>query len=960
LCSRSNFDIITLLDWYSMFKKHLHMLVLCLIGHCCWASDESAKYALTTKWLSYAGGESYTDEIYALATDSSTNLYFGGVLGSGYFLIPEGSGATYQNLLSETPGPDSAYVAKTDKDGTLLWVSSLDYDYGGATYGLASKDSSTYVVGTVKNWAEAYDDEANYLGFLPWDDAIVLKLNATNGTVVWSNTLSTLSGSNHYNTTNSFKSVAVDDSGSVYAVGYTTMTNLSAFSSASGGKDALVVKYSSAGDLLWVRYLGGANNEEANAVSIGPDGLYVSGTTQSPGSWITRGNTNLPSIFNRCGFLSKIDFNGTNVLYTLVLGGTANDEILSMQSTSNTIFLAGTTSSTNFCAANQLNLPGLNGDGFVLKLTDLGSTCQTNWFRFVGTNSIDTVRSLILMDSNRVVVCGSTGTGGWLPETDEISRPYSGGIDGFIVQLDRQSGGPKWSTYMGASSNETAYALAANGTSLFVGGRTGSSGWEMFGGFQDEWSSFREGDLAGDTGFVGRWSQEPGVPPIITNDLSDVTVHEGSSVSFVVRAQSMPSAKYYWVTNGVPVGGTPTNRFVIASALPSHNDTTYQCIASNVFGAATSSVARLTVIANGTLSVLLSPESAVTAGAEWQLTGGVWRVSGTTNLYPGTYTIAFSNLSHVGWTTPVTRDVVIVSSQTTTVSAVYTAPVATAVRTVTSWTNVALAVSCPPSVTSWTLVENLPTNAIPAAYGTGGWNETAHTLTFTGTGTPTLTYTTLLSINGNYSVSGVITSMPINVTVPTGTNMISRGDFLRKIVGTNVWIYMFAPTNPEDWVLTENLGSGLSPSNISLPGPGTWNSTLKRIRWSGLSMVGEGLVLSYTVSGVEGTSNTLSGTCNLIDQEVIKTIYGDSVVIIPLPPPAPPPPPTILSFVFNGTSASLTFTSVVSQAYMVVTNANLAVTNGWQNCLPATGQGATTTVEVPVLNPQLFYRVKVE
>jgi hypothetical protein len=79
-----------------------------------------------------------------------------------------------------------------------------------------------------------------------------------------------------------------------------------------------------------------------------------------------------------------------------------------------------------------------------------------------------------------------------------------------------------------------------------------------------------------------------------------------------------------------------------------------------------------------------------------------------------------------------------------------------------------------------------------------------------------------------------------------------------------------------------------------------------------------------------------------------------------MPPSVPPPPPTILSFTFNGVSGSLTFTSVVDQAYMVLTNANIAVTNGWKNCVPATGQGSITTIPVPVIEPQLFYRVKSE
>jgi hypothetical protein len=937
-------------------KKILHIALLFLLGHCCYASDESALYALTTKWLSFAGGDSYTDEIYSMAADSSTNLYFGGVLGAGYFFFPEGSSLTQQNLLGE-PGYGSAYAAKTDKDGALLWVSTMDYGYGGAAYGLSSTGGAVFVVGTAVNFAHAYDAGTNYLGFLPWDDAFLLKLNASDGTVVWSNNLSALSGGNHYNTTNGFKAVAVDASGSVYAVGYTTMTNLSAFSSAAGSKDVLVVKFDATGEKLWTRYLGGVYDDVATAVSIGPDGLYVSGTTQSPGSWITRGNSSLPSLLNRCGFLSKIDFNGTNVLYTLVLGGSSSDEIFAMQSVSNTIFLAGITASTNFCSANQLNQSGGNGDGFVLKVTDVGSTCQTNWFRYVGTNSIDTIRSLTLMDSNRIVVCGSSGAGGWLPESDEISRPYVGAKDGFILQLDRQSGAPKWSTYLGGASNETAYALASIGTTLFVGGRTGSSGWEMFGGFQDLWSSLRFGATDGETGFVGKWSQEPGVPPIITNDISDVTVHEGQSVSFTVRAQSMPSAKYYWLTNGVPVGGTPTNRFAIASALPGDNNTTYQCIASNIFGSATSSVARLTVIANGYLDVSLAPQSAIDAGAKWQLTGGVWRATGSIAVYPGTYTVAFSNLTHVGWTTPAARDVVIVSSQTTTVSAAYTAPVATAVRTVTSWTNVSLTVTCPPSVTNWTLVENLPVYATPIAYGTGAWDVTTHTLIYTGSGASTFTYTTLLSTNNNFEISGVITSMPINVTMSTGTNIVSRGDFLRKVIGTNVWIYMFAPTNTTTWILNDEIYGPLEPCNIS---PDNWyfdEFGIINIEWSERSK-GAGKIFTYSLFGSAGSTASISGTCSYSGK--IYPIFGDSVVTILQPQPEPPPPPTILSFSFNGTNVWLTFTSKVSQAYMVVTNANLSVTNGWQNCKPVIGLDGITPVEVPVAPPQLFYRVKIE
>lgn len=884
-----------------MFNKIRHIIALCMAGFCCFGSDESIQYALKAKWLSFAGGSIDPDAVYALSMDARTNVYFGGVLGVAFLENHDGVDTLDQLLLS---GGGSGFVSKVDKDGVLQWASTLDYGFGGASYGLVSTNNVVYSAGLVNNQADVYvNEEVGYVTYT-WTDAILSCLSDVDGGWTWSQDLSSVSGSNHYNTTNAYKAVATDAYGYIYAVGYTTITNLSSFSSNAyaGGKDAVVVKYTPDGDLVWIRYLGGANADEANAVSVGQGGLYVSGTTHSPGNWITLGNKNLPSAGNACGFLSKLDFSG-NVNYTTVLGGTAHDEILSMQATSNMIFLAGITESTNFCNLHKLNQPGGSRDGFVLKLTDYGSTYQTNWFRYVGTNTLDAVRALALMESDRVVVCGSTEKGGWMPEQNEFSKPYTGGTDGFILQLDRQTGVPFWSTYVGAESNDVACALATHGTSVFLGGTTGSMGWEMFSGFQDTWSEFRVDFLYSETGFLGRWSQEPGVPPVITNDISDVTVHEGGQASFHIEAQGKPAPKYLWLTNGVPVGGVPTNYYVVASALPSDNATTYQCIASNVFGCSTSRVAHLTVIPNGVLNVSLLPAPAVAEGATWQLTGGVWRTSEAIALYPGTYTVTFTNL--LDWTTPATRQVVIESSKTTTVVAVYGAPVASAVRTVSNWTNVSLTVTCLSGMKMWTLVEQIPTNATPAYYGYGIWNQASRTLTYTGTVSSTVSYKVLLGSAGNYEVSGCITSMPINLTMPvTGDYLFARGDCLRKIVGTNVWIYMFAPTNNRPWTVEEDLsGTNLEAFNWSAGG----DSMDGYVYWSGTTKAA-GLVHSYSLRGPEGSTNIIRGDVSVQRPNTNYTIYGDSMIIIPKTSKA-----TILYFTWNEHPAFSNLASVVSQ-----------------------------------------------
>lgn len=73
----------------------------------------------------------------------------------------------------------------------------------------------------------------------------------------------------------------------------------------------------------------------------------------------------------------------------------------------------------------------------------------------------------------------------------------------------------------------------------------------------------------------------------------------------------------------------------------------------------------------GNLQVSLSPAGAVSAGAQWQLDGGVFQNSGVTltNLAAGSHTLSFANV--VGWTAPTNQTILIASNQTTRIAAIY-------------------------------------------------------------------------------------------------------------------------------------------------------------------------------------------------------------------------------------------------------------------------------------------------
>ncbi len=83
--------------------------------------------------------------------------------------------------------------------------------------------------------------------------------------------------------------------------------------------------------------------------------------------------------------------------------------------------------------------------------------------------------------------------------------------------------------------------------------------------------------------------------------------------------------------------------------------------------------AELSADETSSLTVTISPATAVSAGAQWQIDGGEWQDSGSTvsDLSVGNHTVTFSSVS--GWTAPSEQTVtIIVSGQTVTVSETYT------------------------------------------------------------------------------------------------------------------------------------------------------------------------------------------------------------------------------------------------------------------------------------------------
>jgi hypothetical protein len=896
-----------------------------------------------------------SDGVYALATDSATNSYIGGVLALGEIQSDPVIAAT--EPYGYIGGAQDAFVAKLTPSNSLAWYICLGgYDKDCVTGLATGPNESLYAVGLSERYnlpPEAEADQDSGINACLWS------IGRTTG----ANTLLVSVGD--VNLTNGFNAVAVDTNGYIYAVGYTSQSNLAQNVSGyslngtnygtqlKGGSDACVLKVAPNGAIVWFHYLGGTNDDAATACAVTPDGsVYVGGETRSPG-WVSTAS-GTPGPANKDGFVVKLNASGAHVWSTF-FSGSGNDAIaaLSLNPATGTLLVGGTAAASDFLAATaRLNAHAGGNDGFVVKLTDNGSTFTNAWCRFLGGGGADRVSALAALSDGLALVGGATRSGGWLAQSG--SSVFRGAQDGFLCSLD-SAGELMASTYMGGASNDEVRALAPAPGAVLAAGSTCSDGW-ISGGFWTEWNKIDDAEAGIDVGFVGKWISEPGAPPAITGEPDDLTVQEGQPATFLVTATGYEPMTYRWYRNGVPATGLTSNAYVIAAAAATNNNDTYSCLVSNIFGGALSRAARLTVIPKGTLAVTLAPAAAVAQGARWRLgSGATWFASGeSTNLPAGTYSVVFTNLT--GWSAPATlASVQVASGATTATSGVYTAVLPAAERTVTG-TNVTVMVRAPAGLSTWTLVENLAPGLTPTSWTAGGdWNSGARTLTFTGVEatTNTLSYTVSCPSSGVYAVSGAVTPQPANISVAvTGDAAVIRANFIRKVTGRTVSITVTQPLSNVRWHVYEYPPETLA-FTITAGETLVFESDVGYIDWT---KRGTGEIVSYEVTGAPGTY-ILAGE-GLIGAAA-EPIFGDSVLVIPEVPPPQVPPPDILSFAPVSGAYSLTFTSVVNQAYMILTNATLSVTNGWADCLPVTGGDGVTVRQVPAAAPQLFYRVRV-
>lgn len=161
-------------------------------------------------------------------------------------------------------------------------------------------------------------------------------------------------------------------------------------------------------------------------------------------------------------------------------GGTSSATALAVD-TAGMVYVAGYTDAADFPVAASVLPRGGGVDGVVLKLDP--STGRLIWANYIGGSGDDRVLALAAAPDGGVYAAGST-TSVNFPLAGSTATSHRGGMDAFVLKFTANGLSLQFSGYLGGTQSDSAMALAATSSGLWVGGQTSSTNFPVLGAVQ--------------------------------------------------------------------------------------------------------------------------------------------------------------------------------------------------------------------------------------------------------------------------------------------------------------------------------------------------------------------------------------------------------------------------------------------------------------------------------------------
>lgn len=354
--------------------------------------------------------------------------------------------------------------------------------------------------------------------------------------------------------------IAVDPAGNSYVTGAVAsvdfpVANALPGAPGAGSLDAFVTVFNASGaELLYSTYFGGGGADIGWGVRVDASGVYVAGSTTSPDFPVVGGFQ--PAFAGGAdegdAFLVKLSPSGGNLIYSTLLGGTADDGCRALAiDGAGDAYLGGFTNSTNFpttSGATQRTLRG-SGDGWAAKLSASGSVLSWSTY-FGGTSAPDVIDDVAVDAAGSLFTAGYTASAD-LPASGGFQRFHGGGaLDGFVATLGAD-GSFTACTYLGGEASDGCRRVALD-----------SVGRPCVGGFSLSFAFPRLNDLQG--GFDGGTGTGDGFVAQLDASLASLvfSTYLGGEADDDVQGLAVAPDGSFYVT-----GNTTSPDFPVADAI---------------------------------------------------------------------------------------------------------------------------------------------------------------------------------------------------------------------------------------------------------------------------------------------------------------------------------------------------------------------------------------------------------
>lgn len=401
---------------------------------------------------------------------SSVVDVYGNIYTLGHFSGTIDADPGVESFFLTSAGSSDIFLSKLNASGDFLWAKQIGGVYTDAGYSIITdEEGDIYLTGCFMGPVDFDPNEGTHImsSIIDVSDFFILKLNAS-GVFVWSRqSLGTRA-------TNCIYSIALGPDGNIYTSGQFFGTvdfnpGAESFVMTSFGysnPDIFICKFSSTGNFIWAKQLGGTSYDDVYSLKTDNQGNvhtigHFHGTADfDPGSSIFE----MSCIWGSEVFISKLSSSG-NFIWAKQMGNLYDNDwgySLAIDSQGNVYSTGSFTGTADFDPGEgTFNLTSFSypvgTDIFVSKLNASGNFV---WARQLGgTNYGDVGYAIALDDDNNIY---STGTFGYSADFDPGPESFylssNGDYDVFISKLNN-SGNIVWAKQIGGPSIDYGRSL---------------------------------------------------------------------------------------------------------------------------------------------------------------------------------------------------------------------------------------------------------------------------------------------------------------------------------------------------------------------------------------------------------------------------------------------------------------------------------------------------------------------